>query len=226
MVTCTVPWGHPDIVELPAAKPWGTTGPRAMSAAKRAISHGPHRTWEAPVDDDTARRGRKSPFRVLPGRGFCGQSLVSKQSRRMRRRAHGRWCVWDGWPWCAFGETFHTLLALLGKLEQGTARCEHDDRNAVDTMPYPGSFSDKVELPLQSSESSRAALVHRWRGSKAADSPTKRERAYAELAPRPIMPSTPLLYHVPDDMRRMTRKPGPNSLLVLAHPCRDRRCLS
>lgn len=42
----------------------------------------------------------------------------------------------------------------------------------MDTMPYPGSFSDKVELPLQSSESSRAALIRRWRGSKAADSPT------------------------------------------------------
>lgn len=155
-----------------------------MSAAKRAISHGPHRTWEAPVDDDddvfgAARRGRESPFRVSTGRGFCGQSLVSEQSMRMRRRARGRWCVvgcgrWMA-PWCSFGETFHTLLALLGKLEQGTARCEHDDRNAVDTMPYPGSFSDKVELPLQSSESSRAALVHRWRGSKAADSDQERE---------------------------------------------------
>lgn len=110
MVTCTVPWGHPAIVELPAAK--------------RAISHGPHRTWEAPVDDDdddvfgTARRGRES----VAGSGIL--RAVARQ-QTIKEKDGVWWVVGDAWPWCAFGETFHTLLALLGKLEQGTARCEH-----------------------------------------------------------------------------------------------------
>lgn len=80
MVTCTVPWQYPDIVELPAAKPWGTTSPRAMSAAKRAISHGPHRTREAPVDDDDDERfGTACRDRGHRVPHFCVSPAVARQ---------------------------------------------------------------------------------------------------------------------------------------------------
>lgn len=119
MVTCTVPWGHPAIVELPAAK--------------RAISHGPHRTWEAPVDDDdddvfgTARRGRKS----VAGSGIL-RAVARQQTIKEKDGVCGLW------------ET-HGLGVRLGRRFTPCSRCwgnwsraQHgantDDRKAVDTI--------------------------------------------------------------------------------------------